>query len=61
MIAQPSIEKSKRLLPHGITLHLAHTHCFAGAVKDRYDSDTFEQSMNIAWYAAIVRCSPAHT
>ena len=49
MIAQPSIEKSKRLLPHGIALHLTRTHCLAGAVKDPYDSGTFEQSMDIAW------------
>ena len=60
MIAQPSIEKSKRLLPHGIALHLAHTHCLTGAVKDRYDSGAFEQSIYIAWYATVAHYCPNH-
>ena len=57
MTVQPSVEKSKRLPPHGVALHLAHTQCSTGAVKDPYDSGAFEQSMNIAWYATVARCS----
>ena len=42
MMVQPSVEKSKRLLSHSIALHLAHTQCLTGAMKDPYDSDTLE-------------------
>ena len=49
MIVQPSIEKSRRLLSHGIALSLAHMQCLTGAVKDRYDSNILEQSIDIAW------------
>ena len=59
-MVQPSVEMSKRLLSHGIALHLAHMQCFVGAVKDPYDSDTIEQSMDVARYAAVAHCSPTH-
>ena len=59
MMVQPSVEKSKRLLSHGIAMHLANTQCLTGAVKDPYDSDTLEQSVDIAWHATVAHCSPA--
>ena len=57
-MVQPSVEKSKRLLSHSIALSLAHTQCLTGAVKDPYDSDTLEQSVDIAWHATVAHCSP---
>ena len=48
MMVQPSVEKSKRLLSHDIALHLADTQCLTGAVKDPYNSETLEQSVDIA-------------